>query len=104
MATRNPPSTGRSSRGATATKPPFAWSGVAGAVFVGAFMLYGWLWLAEGKPVGGALFLVPMLVLFTAPAFVAARRSETGFDLAGLMATGLALRVAAAYYRFANGA
>jgi len=74
---------------------------VAFASCLGFFL---WLWLIEGKPLGGGLFLVPVLLMVTAPAFVRAGRAEPGFDLGGLMATGLALRFAAAYYRFSNGA
>jgi len=73
---------------------------VAFASCLGFFL---WLWLIEGKPLGGGLFLVPVLLMVTAPALVRAGRAEPGFDLGGLMATGLALRFAAAYYRFANG-
>jgi len=67
-------------------------------------MLYLWFWIGESKPIGSGLLLVPLLLLLTGPALVRARRSEARFDLAGLMATGLALRFGAAYYRWDHGA
>jgi hypothetical protein len=77
----------------------FPWRAVAVAAFVGLSVLYLWLWLVAGKPVGGGLFLVPVLVALTAPALMHASRTESRFDLAGLMA----LRFGAAYYRWLNG-
>jgi hypothetical protein len=82
----------------------FQWRAAAVAAFAGLLVLYLWFWLVEGKPVGGSVFLVPVLLLLTAPALVRASRTELRFDLAGLMAVGLALRFGAAYYRWANGA
>ena len=79
------------------------WQGVAVLVFVACFALYAWQAVTAGKPVGGGLLLMPMLLLLTAPTLVRARRSEPTFDLAGLMATGLALRCVGAYFRWANG-
>jgi hypothetical protein len=67
-------------------------------------MLYLWFWLGAGRAIGSGLLLVPLLFALTGPALIRARRTETGFDLAGLMGTGLALRFAAAYYRWDHGA
>jgi hypothetical protein len=66
-------------------------------------MMYLWVWL-DGKQVGSALLLVPLLFMLTGPALLRANRTEKGFDLAGLMATGLALRFVSAYYRWQHGA
>ena len=82
----------------------FPWRAVAVAAFAGCSVLYLWLWLVDGKPVGGGFFLVPVLVALTAPALIHASRTESRFDLAGLMALGLALRFGAACYRWLNGA
>ena len=91
------PSTSRAREG-------FPWRLAAVVVFVACFSLYAWQTLIAGRPVGGGLLLLPVLFMLTAPAFVRASRSESTFDLAGLMATGLALRCAAAYFRWVNGA
>ena len=66
------------------------------------FGLASWLWItAPGQwPVGVTLVVIPILLLVTAPIFVWAARTETRFDLAGLLATGLLLRFAASFYRF----
>jgi hypothetical protein len=82
----------------------FPWRPVAVAAFVACSVLFLWLWLGAGKPVGGGFFLVPVLVALTAPALMHASRTESRFDLAGIMALGLALRFGAAYYRWLNGA
>src|SRR6516165_6077849 len=76
-----------------------------GATFalLGTLAGYAWFW-TEGKAVGSGLFVVPLLFLLTAPALVRVSRSETRFDLAGIMATGLALRFAATYYAFDHAA
>lgn len=79
------------------------WQNVAILVVVACFALYAWQAVTAGEPVGGGLLLMPMLFLVTAPVLVGARRSEPTFDLAGLMATGLALRCVGAYFRWANG-
>jgi hypothetical protein len=62
--------------------------------------MFAWLWIVEGRPVGWALLIVPVLVLLTAPVFASAARRQRQFDLGGLLAVGLLLRFAAAYYRF----
>ncbi|MFO7589455.1 MAG: hypothetical protein R6X23_00970, partial [Acidimicrobiia bacterium] len=80
------------------------WQSVAILVVVACFALYAWQAVTAGEPVGGGLLLMPMLFLVTAPVLVGARRSEPTFDLAGLMATGLALRCVGAYFRWANAA
>ena len=81
----------------------FPWRVTAAFAFGGTLALYGWFW-AEGKAVASGLFVVPLLFLLTAPVLVRASRTETRFDLAGIMATGLALRFAAAYYAFDHAA
>src|SRR5215469_11795134 len=93
-------STAGGGRSVTAFHP---WRLVAGFAFVGTLAAYGWFW-TEGKAVGSGLFVMPLLFLLTAPALVRVSRSETRFDLAGIMATGLALRFAATYYSFDHAA
>jgi hypothetical protein len=93
----------RPGRGRTPDVPGFPWRITAILAVVGCLSLYLWFWIGRSKPIGAGLLLVPLLFLLTAPAMIRARRTETGFDLAGLMATGLALRFAAAYYRWDNG-
>ena len=82
----------------------FPWRVVAILAFAACMVLYAWTWLAEGKPTGGALLLIPVALLVTAPALTRASRNETRFDLAGLMATGLLLRFLAVYYRWTHAA
>lgn len=93
----------KAGRGRSPQPSGFPWRLVAVATVVGCLMLYLWFWIGENMPIGSGLFLVPLLFLLTAPALMRARRTEAGFDLAGLMATGLALRFAAAYYRWDHG-
>ena len=88
-------------RGA-ATPRYFQWRVVAVVLFLALLALYSWLWLIEGKPVGVAVIAMPLLFLLSAPLFAFASRNETRFDIGGLLATGLALRFAATYYRFTN--
>jgi hypothetical protein len=83
--------------------PGFPWRAVAIAAFVGCFALYLWVWLVDGAPAGAVLLVLPALVMLSAPVFLRASRTERSFDLAGLMATGLALRFAALYYRWLHG-
>lgn len=80
----------------------FQWRVVASVLFLALLALYSWLWLIDGKPVGVAVIVIPLLFLLSAPLFAFASRNETRFDLGGLLATGLALRFAATYYRFTN--
>jgi hypothetical protein len=47
-----------------------------------------------------AIAVIPLLLLATAPILVWAARTETRFDLAGLLAAGLLFRFAASFYRF----
>jgi hypothetical protein len=79
------------------------WRVVAAFALLGTLAAYAWFW-TEGKAVGSGLFVVPLLFLLTAPALVRVSRTETRFDLAGIMATGLALRFAATYYAFDHAA
>jgi len=81
----------------------FPWRVAAAFALLGTLAAYTWFW-TEGKAVGSGLFVVPLLFLFTAPALVRVSRTETRFDLAGIMALGLALRFAAAYYAFDHAA
>ena len=46
--------------------------------------------------------MIPLLLVATVPLFAWAARTETRFDLAGLMATGLLLRFAGSFFRFSN--
>jgi hypothetical protein len=104
-----PPSRGQWGRHATATvtpapRRPAPWSGIAVVVFVTVIAFYGWLWLIEGAQVGAALLLVPLLIVLSLPVLVRAGRHEPGFELAGLLTTGLLLRFLGAYPRFENAA
>jgi hypothetical protein len=81
----------------------FPWRVIAVFATLGTLAEYAWFW-TEGRAVGSGLFVVPLLVLLTAPSLVRVSRSETRFDLAGIMATGLALRFAATYYAFDHAA
>jgi hypothetical protein len=62
--------------------------------------MYAWLWVGGGEAVGAALLLIPVLLALTAPLFARAARTERQFDLGGLLAVGLLLRMAASFYRF----
>jgi hypothetical protein len=75
----------------------------AGVLFVAELGFYGVL-AATGKDVAGALAAIPILVLCSLPILVHAARRETRFDLAGILAVGLAVRFLAAYYRFTHAA
>jgi hypothetical protein len=78
------------------------WRAIAAIVLIFDFVLAAWLWITAPQqwPVGVAIVVIPILLLVTAPIFVWAARTETRFDLAGLLATGLLLRFAATFYRF----
>jgi hypothetical protein len=62
-----------------------------------------WQWLAYGWAAGSSLLVIPLLTLLTMPLFISASRRERRFDLAGIAATGLALRFFASFYRMAHG-
>jgi hypothetical protein len=81
----------------------FPWSFLALFVFLACMAMYAWLWIAGGRPVGWALLFIPVLVALTAAIFARTARSERQFDLGGLLAVGLLLRFAAAYFRFDQG-
>jgi len=83
-----------------AARGQFPWTviGVMAMAFTMAF--YAWKWLVDGEPFGAALILIPLIILFTAPALVRAARNEHSFDLAGLMLVALAVRFAFACYRY----
>jgi hypothetical protein len=63
---------------------------------------YLWKWLIDGESVSASLVVIPLIIVFTAPAMVRAARTESEFDLAGLMLVGLGLRFALAYYRMTH--
>ena len=81
-----------------------SWRLAAVVAIIACFALYAWQAVTAGKPVASGLLLLPVLLMLTAPALIRASRSESAFDLAGLMATGLALRCIGAYFRYVNGA
>jgi hypothetical protein len=83
---------------------PFSWRTVAGVLLIGCIAWYAVMWIGTSKSVGVAIIEIPFLLLISAPLFILASRNEQRFDLAGLLATGLALRFAAAYYRFTHAA
>jgi hypothetical protein len=85
-------------------RSPFSWRTVAGVLVIGCIAWFAIMWAVESKSVGVALVEIPFLLLLTAPLFMIEARRERRFDLAGLMATGLALRFAASYYRFTHAA
>ncbi len=82
------------------------WRAVAAIVFIFDLGLATWLWVTDPAqwPVGAAIAVMPLLLLATMPLFVWAARTETRFDLAGLLATGLLLRFAGSFFRFQNAA
>jgi len=81
---------------------PFSWSALGLFAGFGLLAFYLWLWLVQGEPVGGAILLGPILVVFTIPLFLKAQRAAPGFDLAGLLLFGLVLRFGLVYQRFAH--
>ncbi len=80
------------------------WRAVAAVVLFFDLAIASWLWVTDPVrwPVGVTIVVVPLLLLVSAPIFTWAARRETHFDLAGLLATGLLLRLGAALYRFDN--
>jgi hypothetical protein len=88
----------------TLSTPVRPWRIVAVVLMLGSIAYYAVVWAATSKSVGVAIVEIPFIVLLTAPLFVLAARLETRFDLAGIMATGLALRFIASYYRFTHAA
>jgi hypothetical protein len=87
-----------------ASTKPFSWQPIALAVFALTIVFWLWQWLGYGWPAGSSMVVIPLLTLLTAPLFVGLSRRERRFDLAGIAATGLALRFFAAFYRMAHGA
>lgn len=86
------------------TRRPFSWTTVAVLGLLACLGMYAWGWLISTSAVGVALVEIPLLMLLTTPLFIRAARDETRFDLGGLMALGLVVRLAATYYRFTNAA
>ena len=80
----------------------FPWTGVAIAAGLLTMSMFAWGWLISTSQVGIALLVIPILLLVSAPIFVKASREEPRFDLGGLLALGLIVRCAAAYYRYNN--
>jgi hypothetical protein len=80
------------------------WRVVAALLVLGAISFYTVVWMVTSRSVGVAIVEIPFLVLLSAPLFILAARTESRFDLAGLLATGLALRFIGCYYRFTNAA
>ena len=80
----------------------FSWQAIAITVFVIDMLMCGFLWARRTTgvgPVGVGLFLMPLLVLLTMPLLIRVAK-EKPWDLAGLMALGLALRFFFCFYRF----
>jgi hypothetical protein len=88
----------------TLSTPIRPWRIIATVLMLGATAFYAVVWAATSRSVGVAIVEIPFLVLLTAPLLILAARQETRFDLAGVMATGLALRFIASYYRFTHAA
>jgi hypothetical protein len=82
----------------------FPWTVIGVMLLALVVCLYMWRWLINGQPYSAALILIPLLVLFTAPTMLRAARSESDFDIAGLILVGLGLRFGLAYYRFIHAA
>jgi len=81
---------------------PFSWTALGLFAGVTLFAYYLWLWLVQGKPVGGMILLGPLLVMATAPFLIRATRQTPAFDLGGVFLCGLVLRFAFTYYRFVH--
>jgi hypothetical protein len=86
-----------------ATKP-FSWLPVAVFAFALAMVLWLWQWWVYDWNVGSSILLIPLLTFLTLPIFLGASARERRFDLAGIAATGLALRFFATFYRMVHGA
>jgi hypothetical protein len=84
------------------TKKKFSWQAIAFAAFALTICFWIWQWLAFGWAAGSSIVLIPLLTLLTTPIFISAARREQRFDLAGIMATGLALRFFASFYRMVH--
>ena len=78
------------------------WRLVALFAVLSCLLLFAWSSLARGEPTQAGLLLVPVLFALTAPLLVRLSGAETRFDIAGIMATGLALRFAGSYYRWGH--
>ena len=89
------------SRGVTG-EGVFPWTVIGVLLMAFTMSFYLWKWLIDGAPVGATLIVIPLLLIFTAPALARAARTEKEFDLAGLMLVGLGLRYALAYYRMTH--
>ena len=87
----------------TRNEQRFSWQPIAFAAFFLTIVFWLWQWLAYGWAAGSSVIVIPLLTLLTAPILIAASRRERRFDLAGIAATGLALRFFASFYRMAHG-
>src|SRR5829696_2325580 len=85
------------------TKKPFSWQSVALGLFALTLVFWCWQWLTYGWPAGSSLFVIPLLALLTGPILIRVARTERRFDLAGIMACGLALRFFFSFYRYTHG-
>ncbi len=85
-------------------KKPFSWQPIALFTFGVTMVFWLWQWWVYNWDVGVVLVVIPLLVLLTLPVFMSAAARERRFDLAGIAATGLALRFFGAFYRMAHGA
>src|SRR4051794_22591294 len=89
-----------------ATPSRFSWQPIAIALFLLAMAVCFWLWIHRVTSVGAVgvgLLLIPLFTLLTIPLLMRLGRNQT-FDLGGLAAVGLMLRVLATFYRFDNAA
>jgi hypothetical protein len=84
-------------------KKPFSWQPIALLAFVTAMAFWLWQWWVYNWDVGVTIVVIPLFVVLTLPIFMSASAKEHRFDLAGIAATGLALRFLCAFYRMAHG-
>jgi hypothetical protein len=86
----------------TSNQAHFPWTSIAVVALLLTLAMLAWSWLIGTNAVGVALIEIPLLMLLTTPLFMRESRAETRFDLGGLLALGLIVRFAAAYYRFTH--
>jgi hypothetical protein len=99
-------------RGYRAPLPPkfdaapsqFSWQPIAVVLFVVNMAICFFMWVHRTAVVGAlgvGLFLIPIFTLLTVPLLIRCNQ-EKRFDLTGLVAVGLMLRVLATFYRFTH--
>lgn len=88
----------------TTEKEParFPWTVLGTFLGAGLFAYYLYLWFVQGEPVGGAIVLGPILVVFSIPIFLRAGQTNPEVDMGGVLLCGLVLRFAFVYERFTN--